>query len=231
MGRWYSQEKSETYAQRNTNSVEPQPSYKERVSSKISERAKIKRLEKEPIVRKAHIESQQKAIELKRKEIAIAREQRQVRAEQIRQSAPVRGAQQVRYGAQRFRQYQFQQSRARDLRRHYAPAPLGVAPGSLQRDYGYGSVGSVQPSYRPSTSVGAGPSKLPIHSMGSIRSGGASYFAPSIDVGGKIPRGIIKSYWSKKVKALAKSNVKKYGPEEGIDRTYQMAAELGWKMQ
>ncbi len=46
-----------------------------------------------------------------------------------------------------------------------------------------------------------------------------------------IPHGIIKPYWSKKLKKLARTNVRRFGVDEGLGRTRQIAAIAGWKMQ
>ncbi|VVB59261.1 Uncharacterised protein [uncultured archaeon] len=47
----------------------------------------------------------------------------------------------------------------------------------------------------------------------------------------QIPHGTIKPYWSKKLKKLARTNVRRYGLEDGMNRTRQIAALAGWKMQ
>lgn len=47
----------------------------------------------------------------------------------------------------------------------------------------------------------------------------------------KIDRGIIKPYWSKKLKKLARTNIRRFGEEEGLTRTRQIAELAGWKMQ
>ena len=62
-----------------------------------------------------------------------------------------------------------------------------------------------------------------------ILSGGRGGQRSSTSYG--VPRGTIKSYWSKKVKNLAKSMVRQHGPDEGIARTRSIANEVGWKMQ
>ncbi len=61
---------------------------------------------------------------------------------------------------------------------------------------------------------------------------------PFVRIGGKgrmprssIPKGVIKPYWSKKLKKLARQNIRKYGSEEGLARTRQIASLAGWKMQ
>lgn len=46
-----------------------------------------------------------------------------------------------------------------------------------------------------------------------------------------IPRGLIKTYWSKKLKKLARTNIRRFGVEDGLARTKQIAELAGWKMQ
>ena len=46
-----------------------------------------------------------------------------------------------------------------------------------------------------------------------------------------VPKGVIKPYWSKKLKKLARQQIRRHGEEEGIARTRQVAQMLGWKMQ
>lgn len=47
----------------------------------------------------------------------------------------------------------------------------------------------------------------------------------------KIPAGLIKPYWSKKLKKLARSNIHRFGVEDGMSRTRQVAELSGWKWQ
>jgi len=65
--------------------------------------------------------------------------------------------------------------------------------------------------------------------------GKAPSFHPHATIGRqprvKIPKGLIKPYWSKKLKKLARSNIRKFGTEEGLARTKQVAELSGWKMQ
>lgn len=68
-----------------------------------------------------------------------------------------------------------------------------------------------------------------------VRAGGG-YYPGRRMAGGRqprfaIPRGYIRPYWSKKLKKLARQNLRKYGAEEGMARTRQIATLAGWKMQ
>ena len=70
-----------------------------------------------------------------------------------------------------------------------------------------------------------------------IRSGGEGRFAPRTGAAAgrqprsAIPKGIIRPYWSKKLKKMARTNIHRFGVEQGMAKTRQVAAMLGWKMQ
>lgn len=257
MGRWYSQKRRGQSSQFETPLPErespdvqgpkpapvqgpklsPERERFEQIAQSKRESDKLKRLEHDPIVRKGWSEFQKKRIDIKRQELDVSKEKRDIRMRSIKESTPYRsakfvgkGIQQTGKGIQRFQRHQQLQSYQRQQRQHYQPSPLGIAPGSI----GGGRLSTIGlPHYGhvgPSSAISPSPSRLPIHGIGSIRSSGM-HVSPSIGPSERIPKGLIKSYWSKKVKTLAKANIKVHGSDEGLERTRQMAAELGWKMQ
>jgi hypothetical protein len=220
--------KPPTVAQAEDETVQRKPSFKERIRTRYETHRQERAIAKTPEARKKRIAERKEATELTKQELDVRGVERKQRIRSFKESRtgyavgvaaratkPV-----VREGAVQFRQAE---------RRG-----LGISP---QIAYGTGLTGmGYQQRYgppRPGLSAPQlTPTALPIHSMSSISSGGVvSRFEPQRQERQAIPRGTIKSYWSKKVKSLAKANVRKYGPDEGIDRTRQIATELGWKMQ
>lgn len=213
----------------------PRPSFKERVKTRYETVRQERAIAKSPGARKARIKERKEATDLTRQELNIRGVERQQRirrikesrvgysmgvASQVAQSVDRRTAQR-RYPSQRYRPRGF------DQRTAYAGGLTGlqISYGGAQR-YGATRPGLSSPQVPL-------PTHSHIYSMGGISSGGAvgRGYEPQRTERQAIPRGTIKSYWSKKVKSLAKTNVRKYGPDEGIERTRELATELGWKMQ
>jgi hypothetical protein len=219
-------------AQAEDETVQRKPSFKERIRTRYETHKQERAIAKTPEARKKRIAERKEATELTKQELDVRGVERQQKIRGFKESrtgyavgVAARAAKPVvREGAVQFR---------RAERRG-----LGIAP---QTAYGTGLTGlrlgaGAQQRYgapRPGLSAPQlTPTALPIHSMGSISSGGVvSRFEPQRQERQAIPRGTIKSYWSKKVKSLAKANVRKYGADEGIERTRQVATDLGWKMQ
>lgn len=115
--------------------------------------------------------------------------------------APITAA---KYGVQKVQEFQTNVRTASQKGWH---AGILQRPGSRISSKTYGKLsGRPIPSFYPHTTTGRQPRI-------------------------KIPRGIIKTYWSKKLKKLARSNIKRFGQEEGLARTRQVAELSGWKMQ
>lgn len=221
-------DKPPTAAQATDDTVQRKPGIRERVRTRYETIRHERAIAKTPEARAKRIEERKKGVELTRKELDLRTTEREQRFRGYRESRAgfaattvSRGARPVvRKGVETFR---------RAERRGLQIAPqsaysAGLTGVGYQQRYGPPRSGLAAPQLTPTA--------LPIHSMSSIGSGGVvSRFEPQRQERQAIPRGTIKSYWSKKVKSLAKANVRKYGPDEGINRTKEMASELGWKMQ
>ena len=223
--------KPPTAAQAEDKTVQRKPGIRERVRTRYETIRQERAIAKTPEARAKRIEERKKGVELTRKELDLRKTEREQRFRGYRESRvgfavttagraarPVvrRGVETVRRAERRGVQIAPQTA--------YDTGLTGLRLGGYQQRYGAPRPGLGAPQLTPTA--------LPIHSMGSIGSGGAvSRFEPQRQERQAVPRGTIKSYWSKKVKSLAKSNVRKYGPDEGISRTRDMASELGWKMQ
>lgn len=205
------------------------PTFRERVSTRYETHRQERAIAKTPEARKKRIAERKEGIELRGEEQDLRLKERQQKIRGFKESrtgyaaATVARAAKpvVSTGVQTFRQAERRGLRI-DPRTAYGTGIAGIDVG-VQRRYGAPKSGLAAPQISPVS--------LPIQSMGSIGRGGASGYEPQRQERQAIPRGTIKSYWSKKVKSLAKANVRKYGPEDGIARTKEIATELGWKMQ
>jgi len=206
-----------------------QPTFRERVSTRYESHRQERAIAKTPEARKARIAERKEGLELRSQEQDLRLQERQQKIRGYKESRTgyaaatvARAARPVaRTGVETFRRAERRGLRI-DPRAAYGTGIAGIDVG-VQRRYGAPRPGLAAPQISPVS--------LPIHSMGAIGSGGAGTYEPQRAERQAIPRGTIKSYWSKKVKSLAKSNVRKYGADEGITRTRDMASELGWKMQ
>jgi len=224
--------KPPTAAQAEDETVQRKPGIRERVRTRYETIRQERAIAKTPEARAKRIEERKKGVELTRKELDLRNVEREQRFRGYRESRVGFAATTIGRGARPVVRKGVETFRRAERR------GLQITP---QTAYGTGLTGmrlggGYQQRYgAPRPGLGAPqltPTALPIHSMGSISSGGVvSRFEPQRQERQAIPRGTIKSYWSKKVKSLAKANVRKYGPDEGIDRTKQIATELGWKMQ
>jgi len=208
--------------------VQRKPSFKERVRTRYETIRQERAIAKTPEARAKRIEERKKGVELTRQELDLRKTEREQRFRGFRESrvgfaatTVGRGARPlVRKGVETFRRAERRGLKI-EPRAAYGTGLTGLG---YQQRYGPPRAGLAAPQITPTA--------LPIHSMGSISSGGVvSRFEPQRQERQAIPRGTIKTYWSKKVKSLAKANVRKYGPDEGIARTREIATELGWKMQ
>lgn len=223
-------DKPPTVAQAEDETVQRKPSIGERVRTRYETIRQERAIAKTPEARAKRIEERKKGVELTRKELDLRTTEREQRFRGYKESRVGfaattigRGARPVvRKGVETFRRAE-RRGLQIDPRTGYRAGLTGIDIGARQR-YGLPRSGLAAPQITPTA--------LPIHSMGSISSGGVvSRSEPQRQERQAVPRGTIKSYWSKKVKSLAKANVRKYGPDEGINRTREMATELGWKMQ
>lgn len=203
----------------------PKPSFRERVKTRYETSRQKRAIAKTPEARRERITKRKERVELKQQELDIRRTERKQRIRGITESRlGYTGSVAIRASKPAIETFRRAERRGLmiDPRTAYSSGLSGITP--AQR-YGVIRPGISTPRIQPTTS-------LPIYSMSSIGSGGLiSRFEPQRMERQSIPRGIIKSYWSKKVKSLAKANIRKYGPDEGIARTIQLAEELGWKMQ
>ena len=220
--------KPPTIAQAEDETVQRKPSFRERLRTRYETHRQERAIAKTPEARKKRIAERKESTELTKQELDVRGVERQQRIRGFKES---RTGYAVSVAARATRPAA---RRGVETFRRAERRGLGITP---QVAYGTGltGIGYQQRYGAPMPGLGAPqltPTALPIHSMGSISSGGVvSRFEPQRQERQAIPRGTIKSYWSKKVKSLAKANVRKYGPDEGIDRTKQIASELGWKMQ
>jgi hypothetical protein len=206
-------------APRQAPEVKPQKqSIRERVATRYRQRRTEREYERKPEIRQKRLKERKESLKLGREELEVRRQERRYRFEKIKESkagyAAGLTAKGIRY-AQRIGGTP--RSRVSQIPPQYA------YQGGLT---GMSRFGGPRPSIQR-----VSPISVPIYSMGGVSSGGYRGYAPQTQERYSVPRGTIKSYWSKKVKSLAKANVRKYGPDEGIARTRSIAEELGWKMQ
>ena len=220
--------KPPTAAQAEDETVQRKPGIRERLRTRYETHRQERAIAKTPEARKKRIAERKEATELTKQELDVRGVERQQRIRGFKESRTGYAVSVAARTTKPVARRGFEEFRRAERR------GLGIAP---QTAYGTGltGIGYQQRYGAPRPGLAAPqltPTALPIHSMGSISSGGVvSRFEPQRQERQAIPRGTIKSYWSKKVKSLAKANVRKYGPDEGIDRTKQIATELGWKMQ
>lgn len=102
---------------------------------------------------------------------------------------------------------------------------------------GLAGMGGGVSTHKPFTPKPTGGMGLIGRSAGSIQSGGrviaGGYGKYPIGKSAihTIPRNVIKSYWSNKIKSAARSAIRRFGVEEGLAKTRKVAAEMNWKMQ
>ena len=202
----------------------PRPTFKERLKTRYESHKQERAIAKTPEARAKRIEERKASVKLTGQELDLRSQERQQRIRGYKESrtghAVALAARTARPAAETFRRAERRGLRI-DPRTAYGTGLTGF---SAQQRYGAPRPGLSTPQVSP---IG-----MQIHTMRSIGSGGVTAgYEPQRVERQPIPRGTIKSYWSKKVKSLAKANVRKYGPDEGIARTKQLAEELGWKMQ